>query len=145
MSVPGMGMTRGSGYVQGAGISREGVGISGGMTYPMMHVMLPPSYEQTDACENITFPQIYTLCVQCSVWQSVRNRWIYSVEPQPVHFNREKSCQKTCQIRIYVELVSLSNWHTHHPSPIHFRLKGAINSSAFSTVVTVNLSKLYSL
>ena len=28
------------------------------VTCPMMHLMLPSPREQTDACENITFPQL---------------------------------------------------------------------------------------
>ena len=28
------------------------------MSYPMMHVMLPPLCGQTDICKNITFPQL---------------------------------------------------------------------------------------
>ena len=34
------------------------------VTYPMMHLMLPSSCEQTDACENITFPQAYLRAVK---------------------------------------------------------------------------------
>ena len=43
---------------QGGGYIQNGWVCPGGMTYPMMQVMLPPPCEQTDACENITFPQL---------------------------------------------------------------------------------------
>ena len=33
------------------------------MTYPMMHLMLAPSPQQTDTCENITFLQRYLRAV----------------------------------------------------------------------------------
>ena len=51
----GGGDGQGSGYVQGVcvGMSRRV-----GMSYPMMHVMLPTSRGQTHNCENITFSQL---------------------------------------------------------------------------------------
>ena len=51
-------------------MSGEGRGVPYHVTYPMMHVMYltnpPPG--QTDACENITFPELRLLVVK--KWES---------------------------------------------------------------------------
>ena len=41
-------------------MSRGGGGVPYQFTYPMMYLKLPtpPSREQTDACESITFPKL---------------------------------------------------------------------------------------
>ena len=57
------GMSRSWVCPEGEWVCPGGGGMFGGcMTYPMMHVMLPTQSPnppgQTDACENITFPQL---------------------------------------------------------------------------------------
>ena len=62
----------GGGVVPRSDVQGEGVGLRSDVqmgvpyyvTYPMMQVMLPthpPSREQTDACENITFNKLRLL------------------------------------------------------------------------------------
>ena len=49
------------------------VGGTDHVTYTMMHLMLPThSPEQTDACENITFPQTYLPAVKMTIGESQR-------------------------------------------------------------------------
>ena len=36
-----------------------GEGVPYHVTYPIMHLMLPNTPEQTDTCENIAFPQLH--------------------------------------------------------------------------------------
>ena len=75
-------MSRGVGYVQG--------GTPYHVTYPMMHVMLPtlpPPPTQTDACENITFPQLRLWAVKMSGYNWVHKVFSigeYSVDVNPV-------------------------------------------------------------
>ena len=61
----------GGGAVQGAGVVQRGNHHlpHDHVTYSMMYLMShPPTVGQTDACENITYPEIGDSSFRCALW-----------------------------------------------------------------------------